>query len=88
MKRGKNTNQLAADTGIELFDGTPVRVRGHGALRGPVGSTVKGVDRLREAQLRRGHGCICGLSALGNGGSGESCKRTAHRVEVGLPVFL
>ena len=50
------THELATDTGIEFFDGTPVRVSGQSALRGSVGSSVKGVDRLRKAELRRRHG--------------------------------
>lgn len=51
------TDQFAADTGVEFFDGTSVRVRCHGTVRGFVGSTIKGVDRLRQAELGRRHTC-------------------------------
>jgi hypothetical protein len=51
------TDQFAANTGVEFFDGTFVRVCRHGTVRGSVGSTIKGVDRLREAELGRRHGC-------------------------------
>ena len=51
------TDQFAANTGVEFFDGTFVRVCCHGTVRGSVRSTIKGVDRFCQAELGRRHGC-------------------------------
>jgi hypothetical protein len=61
------TDQFTVNTGIEFFDGTFVRICCHGTLRGSVGSTIKGLDRLRKAELRRRHGCMRGRGGLARG---------------------
>ena len=75
------TDQFTANTGIEFFDRTPVRMCCHGTVRGLVRSTIKGVDRLRKAELRRRHSCMRGRVASARGPeAGKARKHTAHRV--------
>ena len=75
------TDQFTANTGIEFFDGTSVRVCCHGTVRGLVGSTIKGVDRFCKAELRRRHGCMRGrVGSVARPEAGNARKHTAHRV--------
>jgi len=73
-KREWATDELTANTGIEFFDRPLVSIRGYGAIRGSVGGTIKGVDRLRKAELcgRHGYG---GASADGLHSGGERRPR-------------
>ena len=84
------TDQFTANTRIELFYGTFVRICCYCVVRGFVGSAIKSIDRLCKAELRRRHGCMRG------GGSarctlieaGKARKHTAHGIQVCLPILL
>ena len=91
------TDQFAANTGVEFFDGTFVRVCCHGTVRGSVRSTIKGVDRLRQAELGRRHGCAhaqvkgwvrSARNAQWPEAGGRLAKHTAHGIQVCLSVLL
>lgn len=86
-RRNGATNEFTANTGVEFLDGTSVCTRGHGAVGSSVGSAIKGIDRLRKAELRRGHGYVRGgnervscASTRGEQRRVKASRRTTHGI--------